>query len=293
MTSDIGTLNMEILSETQRLANAYAVKFEGDPEGELRAWLHIAARREAMVSDVYDEAERSYRLPEPHVAAGKVAWEALTLIWQHEEVHTKFIEVRLKDGVLKERALTAELMLWLGTMEGRFLAALTSRPSLRQVLSKLAVHVGALCAPNKIPGFALALAELGLREFFLLCAALETTARQSYARMEVLAGLLADKRPHEICGSLQMENLSRELRLKTLDETFHEQAFEEMACWVVGDQFDPQLTARTCAQRLAKLLPRAAKAVRDPETSCVATDGGLGKLFKVHGLSLVVDTAGR
>jgi hypothetical protein len=265
------------------------MKFEGDPEGELRAWLHIAARREAMVSDVYGEAERSYRLPEPHVPAGEVAWEALTLIWQHEEVHTKFIEVRLKDGMLKDRALTAELMIWLGTMEGRFLAALTGRPGLRQVLSKLAAHLGALLAPNTVPGFALALAELGPREFFLLCAALEATAHQSYARMEVLAERLSDKLAHGGRHSLQMENLSRELHLKTLDETFHEQAFEEMAGWVVGDQLDPSLNSRTCAQRLARLLPRAERTTRGPDSPFVVTDGGLGKLFKTHGLSLVVE----
>jgi len=172
--TDVEELNAEIVLETQELAKAYAEKFAGDQEGELRAWLHIAARREAMVSDVYGDAERSYRLAEPRVPAGEVAWEAVTLISQHEAVHTRFIEVRLKEGLLRDRALSAELMIWLATMEGAFFAAITCRPSLRQILSKLAVRLGAMFAPERVPEFTLELTEMGPREFFLLCAALET-----------------------------------------------------------------------------------------------------------------------
>jgi hypothetical protein len=245
-----------------------------------------------MVSTVYGEAERSYRLPEPRSDAGEVAWEALTLIWQQEEVHTRFIEVKLVDGVLKGPPLGAELMIWLGTMEGRFLRALTRRPGLWQILAKLALNVGAVFTPDKIPGFAHALAELGPRDLFLLFAVLETTARQAYARMEVLAERLADRLAHDSYRSLQIENLARELRLKTLDETFHEHAFEEMASWVVGDQLDRSMTARGCAQRLANLLPRGAKVAGDPSGSSVVTDGGLGELFKARGLSVVVEPAG-
>jgi len=285
---DIDVLRAEIVSETRMLATAYAEKFEGDPEGELRAWLHVAARREAMVSDVYGVAERSYRLPEPRVAAAEVAWDAMTLIWQHEAVHTRFIEVRLKEGVLKARALSAELMIWLGAMEGKFLAGLTARPSLRNVLSRLAVRLGSLFAPDTVPDFTHELAALDPREFFLLCGALETTARQSYARMEGLANLLAAQLAHDARRSLQLENLARELHLKTLDETFHEAAFQEMADWVVDGRLDPQLSARGCAQRLAELLPRSSSAIRDPRWLRVVTDGGLDKLFKKQGLSVVV-----
>lgn len=286
-TSDIGALNAEVLSETQRLAEAYAAKFEGNVEGELRAWLHVAARREAMVSSVYREADRSYRLPEPRVPAAEIAWEALTLIWQHEEVHTRFIEVRLQDGVLKERALTADLMIWLGTMEGRFLSALTGK-GLGQALAKLAAQFGAMMAPERVPDFAASLTALNPRDFFLLCATLETTARQCYARMEMLADRLADKLGREGRPTLQIENLSRELHLKVLDETFHEQAFGEIAGWLRDDQFDTSLTPRDCAMRLARLLPRGAKTFAAPDGSQVVTDGGLGKLFKAHDLVVVV-----
>jgi hypothetical protein len=288
--NDIETLNAEILAETEKLASSYAAKFEADPEAELRAWLHVAARREAMVSTVYGEAERSYRLPGPRSDAGDVAWEALTLIWQQEEVHTRFIEVKLIDGVLKGPPLGAELMIWLGTMEGNFLRALTRRPGLWQILAKLAVNLGVVFAPGKLPGFATALSELGLRDLFLLFAVLESTARQCYARMEVLADRLADKLAHDSHRSLQIENLVRELRLKTLDETFHERAFEEIAGWVVGDQLDRRMTARSCAQRLADLLPRGAK-VAAGGGGAVVTDGGLGQLFTSRGLSVVVESA--
>lgn len=286
-TTEIGALNAEVLSETQRLAEAYAARFEGNVEGELRAWLHVAARREAMVSSVYREADRSYRLPEPRVPAAEVAWEALTLIWQHEEVHTRFIEVRLQDGLLRERALTADLMIWLGTMEGRFLSALTGKGP-GQVLTRLAAQLGAMVAPERIPGFAASLTTLNPREFFLLCATLETTARQCYARMETLADELADKLGRAGRPTLQIENLSRELHLKVLDETFHEQAFGEIAGWLRGDQFDPGLTPRDCAMRLARWLPRGAKTSAAPDGAPIVTDGGLGKLFKAHDLVVVV-----
>jgi hypothetical protein len=285
--TDIAALNAEILSETAALAEAYARRFHGAPEAELRAWLHVAARREAMVSDVYGEAERCYRLPEPRTPAGDVAWEAITLIWQHEKVHTTFIEARLKDGILQGRNLTADLLIWLGAMEGRLLAALTGRPGLRRVLAALALRVGAAVMPGAVPGFAAELAELGPREFFLLCGALETTARQSYARMAELAGMLAASAERDGQPSLQLENLVRGLHLTELDEAFHEQAFHEMAGWVEGGALDPQLTGRDCALRLARLLPRGERSTRDGRL-LVVTDGGLGKLFKHHGISLAI-----
>jgi len=237
-----------------------------------------------MVSDVYGAAERGYRLPTPHVPAGDVAWEALTLIRQQEVGHSRFIEARLQDGVLQGRALSAELMSWLGTMEGRFLAGLTGRPGLRRILAKLAVQLGARFAPRAVPAFTHALAEMDLREFFLLCAALETTARQSYSRMEQLARALAAQRATD----LRLASLVRELPQKTLDETFHEAAFQEMATWVVDGHLDAALTARGCAVRLVDLLPRG-EARRDLNRIQVLTDGGLASLFRKHGLSVVVE----
>jgi hypothetical protein len=278
-------VNRDILAETQKLTKAYSDKFQADPEGELRAWLQIAARREALVTEVYGEAERTYRLPEPRCPAAEVAWEALTLIWQQEAVHTKFIEVRLADGTLKEGTLTADLLLWLGTMEGKFLSALTRRPGLKNMLAGIAVRLGALFTPGKVPTFTLELGEMDPAEFFLLCATLETTARQAYTRMEALAEELVDKFSNGGRGTLQLKNLSRELYYKTLDETFHEQAFQEMATWVTDGKLDPSLAKQRCGDLLAALLPRATRGGFGPE---VLTDGGLGTLFRQCGVTINV-----
>jgi hypothetical protein len=288
MTTDIDALNTEILVESRKLARDLETKLEGDPEAELRAWLHVAARREAMVSELYGKAQRSRRLPEPRVPACEVAWETLTLIWQQEETHTRFIEVKLKDGVLKERALSAELMIWLGTLDAKLLSSLTGRPGLRRILSKLIVRLGTLVVPDAVPDFARELAELELRELFLLFSALETTARLCYGRMEELAESLADRLAGAGRPGLQMENLARELRLKRLDETFHEQAFQEMAGWVVSGQFDTSLPEDRCGQRLRRLLPRGERSVGDPDSPHVLTDGGLGRLFARLGLPVIV-----
>jgi hypothetical protein len=281
MDRDVEALNAEILTETDRLAQAYAERFAGDPMGELQAWLHIAARREAMVSQVYGISERSYRLPEPRLPPGAVAWEALTLIWQHEAVHTRFIQVRLEDGTLRVPGVAPALMTWLGQTEGRFLGALTSRPGLRRAFSYFAVRLGALLTPDKVPEFTRDLAQLETREFFLLCGALETTARQSYARMEELTKTLSDAAARGGRINLQFDNLITELHRIMLDETFHEQAFREMSGWLLGSNFDPALTDRACAERLAQLLPRSEQRGGDDEgIHYVMTDGGLGPLFK-------------
>jgi hypothetical protein len=126
------------------------------------------------------------------------------------------------------------------------------------------------------------------REFFLLCAVLETTARQAYERMENLAEVLADKLAHDGPRSLQMENFSRELHRKLLDETFHEAAFQEMAGWFSDGTLDPKLDARACAQRLVELLPRSGKDIGNLDSPLVITDGGLGKLFSECGISVTV-----
>jgi hypothetical protein len=279
---DVEALNAEILAETLKLAEEYQARFAGDAEGELHAWLRIALRREAMVSDFYGRANREYRLPEPRVPVGDVAWKAFTLIWQQEEVHTRFIEVTLKDGMFKERARTREWPRLRGTIESKTLSGITSRPGLRSALAKLAVRLGARVAQGMVPAFVLKLDKLEVREFFLLCSVLETTARQSYARMEKLTDNLPAR-------SLEAESLSRELRLKLLEETFHEQAFKMMADWIVGGKFAPALDAKTCARKLRRLLPRGAKAVGDPESRFVLTDGGLSKLFEEYGMPVVIE----
>lgn len=279
--TDVDVLRQEILAETRKLSEAYQARFAGDAEGELRAWLHVAARREAMVGDFYGRANREYRLAGVHAPAGLVARDALTLIWQQEKDHTTFVEVRLKEGDLKGQALSGERQIWLGTIDSKTLGAVTGHPGLKSVLGKMVTRLGALLTPGLVPDFALTLDELETREFFLLCSVLETTARQSYARMEQLADGLADR-------NLQFEGLSRELRRVLLDEAFHEQAFQAMAGWIVDGRFDPALDESACVRQLRRLLPRGARAGGDQESRFVLTDGGLGKLFEKRGMPVVV-----
>ncbi len=284
--NDIESMRIELLSATAALAAEYEKKFAGDPEGELRAWLHVAVRREAMVSRVYGEAERSYRISEPRQPAADVAWEAMTLIWQHEETHTKFLEVRMKDGFFREKHIAADLMIWIGHLEGRMLTALTGS-GMRRAFAKLLAQLGSVIAPSSESDFALGLSELDIREFFLLAAILETTAHQSYGRMAELAGRLASSHS-ETRHQLQLKNLTNELHLKILDEAFHEQSFLEMASWITNGQFDSALTEALCARRLANLLPPGSRTTRDPNKWIVATDGGLGKLFRKRRISVEV-----
>ncbi len=286
--TDIEALNDDILRETRTLADEYAAKFQGDPDGELRAWLHIAVRREAMVTFIYHEANRMQRLPTPRAPAGEVAWDALTLIWQQEAGHTTFVGTRLKDGLLRDGPWSTDLDRWQGTLEGNFLTALTGRTGLRQILSKLAVQFGALFVPSAVPEFARELSELDLREFFLLCSALEATARQCYARMEALAASVAQQFARDV-PSLQLRSLIHELHRATLDETFHEAAFQEMASWVVNGQINPELVDRPCAKRLLDLLPVPENRDRSAPVWQILTDGGLGKLFRKHNLAFVIE----
>lgn len=286
--TEIEALNERILQETATLAGEYAARFQGDPDGELRAWLHIAVRREAMVTSVYQEPNRVQRLPRPRAPAGEVAWDALTLIWQQEAGHTTFVETRLRDGLLRDRTRSTELDLWQGTLEGKFLTALTGRPGLLRILSKLAVEFGGRIAPSAVPDFARELSELDLGEFFLLCSALEATARQCYARMEALAASVADRLARDV-PSVQLRNLTQELHRATLDETFHEAAFQEMAGWVVNGQINPTLVDRVCAKRLMELLPGPEKRNRSAPAWQVLTDGGLGTLFRKHRLPYVIE----
>jgi regulator of replication initiation timing len=197
--------------------------------------------------------------------------------------------VRLKDGFFKKRGpLAADLLLWQGTIEGKFLGALTSRFSLGNIFARVATSLGALITPDNVPDFIRDLATMNPREFFLLCSALETTARQSYERMADLAEIVAKMMANNAARSLQLENLPAELRLKLADETFHEEAFQEMAGWVKDGKVDGSLDERDAAERLYRLLPRAGRAAGDTTSPYVITDGGLGPLFQKQGIVVSV-----
>ncbi|MCY1077820.1 hypothetical protein [Archangium lansingense] len=286
-------LNSRIIAETNALAEEYSQKFKGDPEGELRAWLEIAARREALVYEVYGEAQRKVRLPDPESGAERAAWDALTEIWQEEAVHTEWTRARLTSGLvsLGGGPLAPAMLQAIGTIEGRLLCSLTpARPTLGQALAQLFVTAGVVLAPGTVPEFARELGSMNVREFFELAATLELTARQAYRRMSILLSSLRAKREEP---SVQLQGLQRELHRAYLDEDFHQRAFLRMTGWMnAAGRFKRGLSERECVQQICDLLPLAPEPIRGTEprgnSTYVVTDGGIGALAKRHGIELVV-----
>jgi hypothetical protein len=286
-------LNYKIIAETNALAAEYRQKFSGDPESELRAWLEIAARREALVYQVYGEAQRKVRLPDMQTGAERAAWDALTEIWQQEAIHTELTRARLASGQvsLGGRPLAPAVLQAIGSLEGRLLCSLTpTRPTLGQALARLFVMAGAVLAPGAVPEFTRELGTMNAREFFELAATLELTARQAYRRMGDLLKLLLAKRE---APSVQLQGLQRELHRAYLDEDFHERVFLRMTTWMdATGRFKRGLSERECVLQICDLLPQVPEPTRGTEplgnSTYVVTDGGIGALAKRHGIELVV-----
>jgi len=286
-------LNYKIVAETNALAAQYRQKFIGDPEGELRAWLEIAARREALVYHVYGEAQRNERLPNPESGAEHAAWDVLTEIWQEEAIHAELTRARLASGLMSVGGgpLSPTLLQVIGEFEARLLCNLTpARPTLGQALARLFVMAGAAIVPGAVPGFTRELGTMDARAFFELAATLELTAKQAYRRMGDLLGLLLAKREEP---SVQLQGLQRELRRAYVDEDFHERAFSRMTTWMdAAGRFKRGLSKRECLLEICGLLPQAPEPIRGTEprgnATYVVTDGGIGALAKRHGIELVV-----
>ncbi len=286
-------LNHKIIVETNALAAEYKQKFIGDPEGELRAWLETAARRESLVYHVYGEAQRNERLPNPESGAEHAAWDTLTEIWQQEAIHTELTRARLASGLMSGGGgpLPTAMLQFIGSLEGRLLCSLTSaRPTLGQVLARLFVMAGAEIVPGAVPGFTRELGTMDARAFFALAATLELTAKQAYRRMGDLLKLLLAKREEP---SVQLQGLLRDLHRAYVDEDFHQRAFLWMTRWMDGaGRFKRGLSEQECVQQICALLPQPAEPIRGTEprgnSTYVVTDGGIGALARRHGIELVV-----
>jgi hypothetical protein len=286
-------LNSRIIAEMNALAEEYSQKFRGDPGGELRAWLEIAARREALVYEVYGEAQRKVRLPNPESGAERAAWDTLAEIWQQEAIHTELTRARLTSGLvsLGGGPLAPAMLQAIGTLEGRLLCSLTpARPTLGQAFARLFVTAGAVLTPGAVPEFARELGSMNAREFFELAATLELTARQSYRRMSNVLSSLQTKRGDP---SVQLKGLQRELHRAYIDEDFHQRAFLRMTGWMnAAGRFKRGLIERECFLQICALLPQAPKPIRGTEpredSTYVVTDGGIGALARRHGIDLVV-----
>jgi len=286
-------LHYKITTEMNALAKEYQKKFVGDSGGELRAWLEIAARREALVYYVYGDAQRRVRLPNLDSGAERAAWDALTEIWHQEAIHTELVRTRLASGLMSLGVgpLEPTFLQALGMMEGRLLCSLTpARPTLGQALARLFVMAGALIVPSVVPGFTLELGPMSAFEFFKLAATLELTAKQSYRRM---GGLLRAVQARQEIPSVQLKGLQGALDRAYLEEDFHHRAFSKMTTWMDrAGRFNRRLSERECVEQIIALLPPAPEQLRgtDPRGSStwVVTDGGIGALAKRHGIELRV-----
>jgi hypothetical protein len=246
----------EIVPGSGDLGAVYAARFEGDPGGELQAWLHIAARREAAISKIHRDLLRRSDLANPTSAATEMTGEVVSLIAHHEDGHRDFIESVLAGAPFCGRTFAADLMIWLATTESTLLDPLTSRLG----------------------------AEPDLGHLLSLCSVLERAAREPYVHLATLACALRESGS----GRQEPDGLSRELNLNVVEEEVHEQAFREMAIWASPAEGAPELSRRDCAHRLARLLPRSTIA-GDADRARVLTEAGLGELFEREDLTLSSD----
>ncbi|RKH52687.1 hypothetical protein D7Y23_06215 [Corallococcus sp. AB050B] len=286
-------LSSKIIAETNALAAEYGRMFSGNPEGELRAWLEVAARREALVYHVYSEARCSERLSAAENGAEAAAWDTLTEIWQQEAKHKELTRARLTSGLMSVGGgpLSPTWIQMMGNLEGRMLSNLTSaRPSLGKTLAQLFLMAGTMIAPGVVPGFAGELSSMDARAFFALAATLESTAKQAYWRMgQLLKNILVNREN----ASVQLRGLQRELELTFQDEDFHERAFVWMLNWMdATGRFKRGLEKEECVHQIIEMLPRMPEPIRGVEPRqdalYVVTDGGVGALAKRYGIELVV-----
>ncbi len=230
----------------------YATRFEGDLVGELRAWLHIAARREATITEVHRDLLRRPELANPTSPAMEVALEVFTLIAKHEARHREFIESVLTGELFRARTFAADLMIWLGAVEATVLGPLTSQATAQRALGGL----------------------------LSLCSALEERSRACYVQLERLARALWQAGDHRTA----LDDLARESSLRVLEEQVHERAFREMATWASPAEGALEISRRAYVQRLAPLLPRSAGA-GEARHARVLTHAGLAELFEHDNLT--------
>lgn len=281
----------KILAETAALAAEYGQKFIGDPEGELRAWLEIAACREALVYRVYGEKQRKRRLPDQESEGERAARDTLKAIWRQEAKHKESIRASLVSGLMSRGSLKPAFKQFISQLEGQLLCSLTpAHPDLGQALARLIVRAGTVVVPKAVPGFAQELGSMELREFFELAETLELTARQAYKHMHELLSSVRAKRKKP---SVELHELQRELHLTYLEEDFHQRAFSRMTTWMdAKGRFRRGLIEEECVQQICDLLPPPSEPIRGAEPRrkaiYVLTDGGMGELAKRHGIKLVV-----
>lgn len=279
----------DILQHTDEIAREVAHLYTGRPLAELRAWVCMAHRREAMVTELYDVAQFDRRLGAlAGTGAGRAVHAAVTSIWAHEESHTRYLgSLRsLSEGL----AQLAEVQ---GKLEGKITRSAVADGGW---LARLMISAGGTL--GQVPAFARDLQRLNLRDLLRFQGTLEITARSGYERMGELAKQLRDS-----------EELARDfgyafgfdIRRIRCEEQFHQEAFEAMAGWVDGQgEGFREHSSQECAEILYDLCRRnlSTEAVYgrsiilgpkgDEHDLRMVSDGGLGGLFAQHGLAITV-----
>lgn len=288
-----------IVAYTEIVAKDLARTYAGAPFDELVAWVRIAHQREAMVTQLYALSCIDARLGRLDASGpASVVHAAVSSIWAHEESHTRFL------GSL--RSLTESLTGFVA-IQGRLEGLVTRSAASGGLLARALIAVGA--SLGGVPDFAKDLHDLDLRALLRFHGELETTARMGYDRiLELLRALDAeDKQAAEQALGFTFDLDLAKIRC---EESFHQDAFDEIVRWVApdGKAFSP-IDRAVCARTLRDLCERnlSVSAVRrtaapskvvdkgdePPRLGCGASegwvsDGGLGKLFADYGLAVPV-----
>jgi hypothetical protein len=299
MAETFTQLYKEIQRETEKLPQKCADEARGDLQVELMLWIRIAARREAMVRELYKEARQRCRLPgtKPKGAA-KVAWQALDAVWNHEAEHTAFLKAKQTRGLFADPSLVERVKPLIGAMEGDFLDILTRSRNLARFVRVFALRLASWVNRDAAPPFTRQLTTLDSGAFFALCETLESTAVASYTHMLALAKRLQNQMAKENRSNLLLDDFAFKLALILGEEIWHESAFREIATWVKADgTFEDGLVDEACLERIKQKAPASLRpkvgdaplgATRGPRAFVVSSDAGFGRLFKKYGLNFKV-----
>jgi hypothetical protein len=274
-----------IVRYTEEVARELARTLAGDPGEELRTWLRLAHRREAMVTELYRISNVDERLRASDGAGpAAVMRAAMASIWAHEESHTRFL------SIIRGLSGSPGLEELQGRIEGKITAGAVSGGLLARALIAVGGSLG------KVPDFAADLRRMGLRQLVSFHGELEATARAGYERILALHRRVAgDATTVRDLGATFVYDIARILA----EERFHEDAFGAMARWIDddGEGFAP-LAEADCARLLFDLAERnlsvgVVRRLLDPAAPVDKglepgapwiSDGGIGELLRAHGL---------
>jgi hypothetical protein len=211
-------------------ATQLAHRYAGDPEAEFLAWLQVALRREAMVSEAYDDhfVRSHIRMLKKRGLSRPVAEiirRSLASAWTQEIGHKYFLAAVLKRVNPPKtffKRLSASCQDVLGAIEGKTIGNLVSGDSFEMARARIALAIGSLV--NDVPEFVKDIHRMSFSDFASLNADLEETAMHGYKRMSELFLQLNSQSASSVETTLRWD-LDRLLR----DETYHHELFTMLA----------------------------------------------------------------